>query len=131
MRALAVVMGLAVVLSEAVAGEPVCSGPDSWPAAMAYASLKNEKLISTGDVDTAKTKSVNLASEKKDGGLYHQIHLITFTLKSGGNLSVITSNDASEEECSMSRVDVFVISKRLGGDSVPSELVTAPREIVP
>jgi hypothetical protein len=34
---------------------------------------------------------------------------------SGDPVEVITVNDASHEECSMSGVDVFVISKELGG----------------
>jgi len=39
---------------------------------------------------------------------------VTFTEKSGKTIEVITRNDASNEECSMSGVEVYVVSNRLG-----------------
>jgi hypothetical protein len=57
-----------------------------------------------------------LASEKIGKDLYRQIHYVVFTEKSGRTIEVITSNDASNVECSMSAVKVFVVSKRLGGE---------------
>jgi hypothetical protein len=58
---------------------------------------------------------VRLASEKVGKDLYRQVYDITFYEKTGSKIEVITSSKASNEECSMSGVDVFVVSRRLGG----------------
>ena len=97
------------------AKDPDCTGVDHWPTAMAFVHLKNAGITDNNKVDFTKTKTVRLASEKIGKDLYRQIHQIKFTEKSGIILEVITINDASNEECSMSGVDVFVINKHLGG----------------
>jgi len=58
---------------------------------------------------------VRLASERIDKDLYRQIYRITFRVKSGKDIEVITSSNASFDECSMGAVDVFVVSRHLGG----------------
>ena len=93
---------------------PDCSGVERWAASMAYVHLKNDGLISPDTVDFEKTTSVRIASQQIGKNLFHQVHLVTFTRKSGETIQVITVNDASSEECSMSGVEVFVVSKRLG-----------------
>lgn len=108
------IFALLLVSSVANAKTPDCTGPDRWPAAMAFGYLKDVGLIDNENLDFTKTKSIRLASEKKGKDLYRQLHLVTFTEKSGRTIEVITSNDASNVECSMSGVQVFVISKKLG-----------------
>lgn len=110
---------LAFVLSTAttlcMAKTPDCTSPDAWPAAMAFAHLKNADLISNESTDFTHVKVSRLASEKTGKNLYHQIHRIRFPQKIGEVVEVITSHDASSEECSMSDVDVYLVSKHLGG----------------
>ena len=101
----------------AFAGSLNCTGVDSWATNMAFVHLKNAGLTDNDRLDFTKTKVVRLASEKIGKDLYRQLHLVTFTQKTGEIIEVITSNDASHEECSMSGVQVFVISKRLGEGS--------------
>ena len=100
--------------SVAYAKDPDCTGVDRWPTVMAFAQLKNSHITDNSKVDFTKTKTVRLASEKIGEDLYRQIHHVTFTEKSGKTIEVITVNDASNIECSMSDVDVFVVTEHLG-----------------
>ncbi len=82
---------------------------------MALVHLNNAGITNGSKVDPKKTKTLRLASERIGKDLYHQIHHVTFTETSGKIVAVITSNNVSNEECSMSGVDVYVITKQLGG----------------
>jgi hypothetical protein len=113
-RVFAIAFLLLFVPSSFAAKIPACSHPDNWAAAMAQVHLKNAKLLNSESVDFSRTEVVLMASEKISKDLYRQIHLITFFEKTGHRIEVITSNEASSEECSMSSVQVFVISTRLG-----------------
>ena len=93
---------------------PDCSGTERWATSMAFVHLKNARLTDKDALDFAKTKTERLASEQIGPDLFRQIHHIHFTEKSGRKIEVITVNDASSEECSMSGVQVYVISKSLG-----------------
>jgi hypothetical protein len=97
-----------------LAESPNCASADGYPTSMAFVYLKNAGLIDNNTTDFKKTKVIRLASEKIGRDLYRQIHHISFTEKSGNIIEVITSNDASNVECSMSGVTVFVISRHLG-----------------
>ncbi len=99
----------------ALAAQPECTGVERWPTSMAFVHLKNAGLTDNDKLDFSKTKTVRLASERIGKDLYRQIHHVVFTEKSGATIEVITASDASNEECSMSGVEVFVISRRLGG----------------
>ncbi|RQR33945.1 MULTISPECIES: hypothetical protein [unclassified Burkholderia] len=99
----------------ALAADPDCAGLDRWPTSMAFVKLKNAGLTDNDKLDFNKTKTVRLASERIGNDLYRQVHHVVFTEKSGETIEVITASDASREECSMSDVEVFVISRRLGG----------------
>ena len=79
---------------------------------MAFVYLKNTGVTDNAKVDFAKTTVIRLASEPKGNRLFRQIHLIAFVEKSGRRIEVITSNDASIDECSESDVDVYVVSQR-------------------
>lgn len=93
---------------------PDCTGVDRWPTSMAFVHLKNAGLTDNDRLDFTKTKTIRLASEKIGKDLYRQIHYIIFIEKSGNTIEVITSNEVSNEECSMSGVDVFVVKQHLG-----------------
>ena len=90
---------------------PDCSG--SWPTNMAFVHLKNAGLADNYSIDFSKTKTVRLASEKVGKDLWHQVYHVTFTKKSGDAIDAIAVHDASHEECSMTGVEVFVVSKHL------------------
>ena len=81
---------------------------------MAFVYLKNAGITTNDKVDFTKTKTVRLASEKIGNDLYRQIHRVIFTEKSGKTIDVITINDVSSEEGSISNVEILVISKQLG-----------------
>jgi hypothetical protein len=93
------------------AAAPDCSGPDNWAASMAFVQLKNARILSNEDTDFSKTNVVRLASEQIGKDLYRQVHHVHFTEKTGHSLDVITMNNASHTECSMSGVEVFVVSR--------------------
>ncbi|MBL1259768.1 MAG: hypothetical protein COB33_004445 [Thiotrichaceae bacterium] len=90
---------------------PECSGVERWATNMAFVKLKNAGITSNESLDFHKTKTTRLASENIGNNLYTQIHFIVFTEKSGKKIEVVTKNMASNEECSMSDVEVFVISR--------------------
>jgi hypothetical protein len=117
-------LGLPLLLATAVsvsaqsktelAHGPDCSG--SWPTNMAFVHLKNAGITDNVKVDFSKTRTVRLASERVGKDLYHQVYDVKFTEKSGSVIEVIAIHDASYEECSMTGVEVFLISKHLGGN---------------
>ncbi|WP_233804944.1 hypothetical protein [Paraburkholderia sp. HP33-1] len=89
---------------------------DRWPTNIAENSLKDAGML--GNIDYTKTQAVQLASEKigkyEDGEqMWREVYHITFHEKNGNKVKVITVNDAGEFECSMSSVEVFVVSKHL------------------
>jgi len=81
---------------------------------MTFVHLKNAGITNNDKIDFAKTKTVRLASEKIGKDLYHQIYDVKYTEKSGKIIEAIAVHDASQEECSMTGVDVFVVSQHLG-----------------
>ena len=115
MRSTFAAVTLTIVWFQAIAAVPDCASPEAWPASMAFTTLKNSQLLNNDNVDFSKTQVVRLASEKVGKDLYRQIHDVSFTLKSGDIVEAITRNDASNDECSISAVDVYVVSKHLSG----------------
>lgn len=90
---------------------PDCSG--SWPTDMAQATLKNAGLLRNDEIDFGRSRTVRLASEQTAEDLWHQVYLVTFHMRSGDDVKAIVVHDASIEECSMTGVQVYVISKAL------------------
>ena len=82
---------------------------------MAFVHLINAKYTDNEKLDFTKTKTLRVASEQIGKDLYRQVHHVTFTEKSGNQIQVITINDASNEECSMTAVDVYVVNEKIGG----------------
>ena len=83
----------------------------SWPMNMSRTWLQNAGIVDIKNLDESKTKITLLASEKKAKDLYTQIYHFIFYDKKGNTYEIITNSDASYEECSMSDVDVYLISK--------------------
>ena len=100
--------------SSAIAADPQCSGVDNWASNMAFVHLKNAGITNNDNVVWGQRKVVRLASEKIGKDLYRQVHRVTFPQTDGSVIEVITVSDASQDECSMSDVDVFVVSQHLG-----------------
>ncbi len=91
-----------------------CSGVERWATSVAFGHLKNARLTDNHKLDFKKTKTVRIASERIGKDLFRQVHHVVFTEKSGRKIAVITVNDASSEECSMSGVQVYVVTQQLG-----------------
>ncbi|WP_024929978.1 hypothetical protein [Methylophilus sp. OH31] len=120
MKTVIAIFALLLPSTQSLAAVPDCSGPERWPTSMAFVELKNAGITTNDELDFDKTRTVRLASEKIGKDLYRQIHLVTFTQKSGETIKVITNNDASNEECSMSSVEVYIISTHLGEQLPPN-----------
>lgn len=93
---------------------PDCSGRS--PTDMAFVLMKNAGLVDNASIDFSKTKTVRLASERVGKDLWHQVYLVTFQKNSGSRIQAISVIDSSSDECSISGVEVFVVSKRLTSD---------------
>ena len=106
--------------SKDIAG-PNCDGPDGWAAAMSFTHMKNAGLIDNKNIDFSKTTTARIASQRLKKDLWHQVYRVSFTKTSGEIVEAIAVHDASNEECSMSGVEVFVISKRLGEAPISSK----------
>ena len=90
---------------------PDCSG--HWPTQMAYVQLKNAGFIDNKAIDLSKTKTIRLSSELIGKNRWRQVYQVTFTKFSGEKIDAIAIHDASNDECSMTGVEVFVVSKHL------------------
>jgi hypothetical protein len=101
------------LLAEAI---PDCSGVNNWAASMAFVDLKDNGLTTNDKLDFNKTTSVRIASEKIAKDIYRQVHLITYVEKKGKVFQLITINNASLEECSMSDVEVYLIKSKISGN---------------
>ena len=97
-----------------LAKQPNCASPDAWPSGMAFTHLKNAGLLGDQAIDSSKTRVRLIVSEKIGKDLFRQVHLVRFSKKTGDQLSVMTVNEVSSRECSMSHVDVYIVSKKLG-----------------
>ena len=110
MRKLLLVTLLAVLPILSFAKGPDC---DSWPMNISEGWLKKAGIVDIINLDESKTKITLLASEKKAKGLYTQIYHFIFYDSIGNSYEIITNSDASYKECSMSDVDIYLISKRV------------------
>ena len=110
MKKLLLVTLLAVLPILSFAKGPDC---DSWPMNISEGWLQNAGIVDVINLDESKTKITLLASEKKAKGLYTQIYHFIFYDSIGNSYEIITNNDASYKECSMSDVDIYLISKRV------------------
>lgn len=112
-RLVSIIIPLILYSVAVFAKAPDCSGVEMWPTSMTFVHLKNAGFTDNDKLDFTKTRTIRLASEKIGKDLYRQIHHITFTEKSGRVIETISLNNVSNEECSMSNVDVFVVGQHL------------------
>ncbi|MCG7588370.1 hypothetical protein, partial [Photobacterium sp. OFAV2-7] len=103
--------------SLSLSNSPKCDNPNSWAPRMAYIYLAENKFFTDDEVEHDKIIVRLIASEKIANDIYRQVHHVIFKLKSGEDVEVITSNEASSEECSYSGVKVFVISSTFSDPS--------------
>jgi len=83
----------------------------SWPLNIAPVMMQNVGLLKMDDIDERKTETNRLASQKVGPDLFVQVYDITFHMKSGGSIHIVTRNTSSREECSISAVNVYVVSR--------------------
>ncbi len=83
---------------------------------MTFVLLKNAGVTNNDKVDFTKTKTVRMASQKIGKELYHQVYYVTLTEHSGRTIEAIAVHDASNEECSMTGVELFVVSQHLSSE---------------
>ncbi len=102
------IMTLVMVPLFSLAKSPDCH---SWPMNMAEAWLKNSGIVDITHLDESKTEVKLLASEPKGKNRYTQIYRFIFHGKDGKTYQVITNSDASNEECSISQVDSYLVSQ--------------------
>ncbi len=108
-----VVLAFATIIAGAAhAQPPACA---HWPTTMALVQLKNDGALDPATLDQTAAKATLLAAQPAGRGVYKEIYDITYREKGGRTVEVLTASEASNEECSMSAVDVWVISKHLGG----------------
>lgn len=88
-----------------------CAGPDRWAAQSAETRLRNDGVFRPEEIDYSKTQVTLLAQEKIKRNLYRQIQKIVFVKKTGEEIVVITDNEASPRECSMTAPDIYLINK--------------------
>ncbi|SER18994.1 hypothetical protein SAMN05216522_113104 [Rosenbergiella nectarea] len=82
----------------------------SWPMNMAEVWLKNSGFIKIPDIDESRTEVKLLSSEKKPHNLYTNIFKFVFYTKDHKKFEVITQNDASDDECSITEVNSYLVS---------------------
>ncbi|GMQ48570.1 hypothetical protein VB10N_35690 [Vibrio sp. 10N] len=95
---------------------PDCDSPQSWAATMAYVQLTNSDINLKEKINPNSTVVTLLASEKIGEDIYRQIHHVDFKLHTGEVITVITSNEATSEECSYSGVDVYEVKSKYSSE---------------
>ncbi len=65
------------------------------------------------EIGFTKSKTTCLASENIGKDLWHQVYFVTFFKRSGDEIQTVVVHDASMEECSMTGVQFYVVSKLL------------------
>ena len=98
------------------AGLPKGLPCSSWPINSGEVKLQNAGIVKMSELDHRKTKAVPVAIEKIGDDLYRQIYEITWYSKSGQQFRTITINDASSQECSITGVTMYMVSRKIGAD---------------
>ncbi|WP_198943936.1 hypothetical protein [Acetobacter sp. DsW_54] len=90
---------------------PAC---EHWPKTMALMGMRNAGIVDLDKINEDKTKFVLLAYQALPNGLFKEIYDITYFSNEGKLVfEVITSSESSYEECSMSDVTTFLISRHI------------------
>lgn len=78
---------------------------------MALMGMKNAGIVDPDKINEDRTKVVLLVYQALLNGIFKEIYDITYFSNDGKHIfEVITSNESSYEECSMSDVTTFLIS---------------------
>ena len=100
--------------SAALADMPIINENDSnmdchrWPMNIATTWLNNNHIVDSANIK--RTLGEKISSEKIGKGLRNNVFHFIFEDGKGGKHEVITRNIASKEECSISTVEVYIIS---------------------
>ena len=82
-----------------------------YPMNVAQVWLKNSKIVDIKDLNLDKTMGEKLSSEKIKKNLWNNVFRFIFTDKSNNKYELITRNVTSYEECSISDVEIYMVSK--------------------
>ncbi len=74
--------------------------------------MQNAGIVKITQLDESKTKAIPVAIQKIGKDLYRQVFDIVLHAKAGEEFHVMTVNNASSQECSMSDVDVYLVSRK-------------------
>lgn len=111
---LAFILALSISFNAKASELSQCSQVGKWADAVTQVKLKNSGILGEDTIDKDRISISLIAEEKVDDLLYKQVHLITYHTKNEEKkIEVISVNMASKEECSMSGVDVYVISQSI------------------
>jgi hypothetical protein len=83
---------------------------------MTLVLLKDAGVTDNDKIDFSKTATKRIASQRIGKDLFHQVYDVIYSEKSGRKIEAIAVHDASDEECSMTGVELYVVSRRLGSD---------------
>ena len=82
-----------------------------YPMNVVQVWLKNSKIIDISNLNFDKTMGEKLSSEKIRRNLWNNIFHFVFVDNNNNSYEIITRNIASNEECSISDVEIYMISK--------------------
>lgn len=82
----------------------------SWPMAMAKQWLQDKNIVEEKFLDEDKTQFKLLASEILENNQYNDVYWFVFFDQTGRKYDLITQNISSDEECSMSDVNIYRVS---------------------
>lgn len=105
---------LALANSSATTPDLQCSDTNDWAASVALVHLRKAGLVEDANIDFDKTDVQLLAQQQIGDDLYKQIHTVTYTLKTGATVQVVTHSNATRESCAGSSVQTFVVERVLG-----------------
>ncbi|MFM2479937.1 hypothetical protein [Celerinatantimonas sp. YJH-8] len=82
----------------------------TWPMNMAKSWLQDKNIVAEKLIVDDKTQFRLLASEKLESGQYTDVYFFTFFDYKGNAYHLITQNISSDEECSISSVNIYRVS---------------------
>ncbi|MDW6002753.1 hypothetical protein [Vibrio mangrovi] len=82
----------------------------TWPMNMAKIWLQDKKIVNEDELNEDRTQFKLLASETMKNAQYTDVYLFSFFDKTGKEYDVITQNISSDEECSISDVNIYMVS---------------------
>lgn len=83
----------------------------SWPMNMGKTWLQDNHIVNENQLLSQKTQFRLLSSEEKTKGQYTDVYFFSFFDKKGKQYNLITQSISSDEECSMSEVNFYLVSK--------------------